>query len=198
VSFFEPPSPPKEPAPRRRPPWHGAPENELGVTVPLRFVLVRNDELVLAVVDAVAYSAGFSFRVALRVRPEAEFDPHTFFPMRARPTEGGLRLGIAFADGRKTANGFPPTRGETGPPEIVLAPGGGGGGGGRSFELRYWVYPLPPPGPVTFAVEWLGRGIGELTHEVDSAPIRDAAAQSEELWEDGREYEGGGWAQYAP
>jgi hypothetical protein len=44
--------------------------------------------------------------------------------------------------------------------------------------MRYWVWPLPPPGPLTFVVEWPAHGIAESRAELDTQPILDAAARA--------------------
>src|SRR5256885_6760927 len=52
--------------------------------------------------------------------------------------------------------------------------------------LRYWVWPLPPPGPVAFVCEWPAFGIPESRAELHARLILDAAARAVELWpEDG-------------
>jgi hypothetical protein len=48
----------------------------------------------------------------------------------------------------------------------------------------YWVWPLPPAGPMTFVCEWTAFGIRETRTEVDTKLILDAAAQSIKLWPD--------------
>ena len=47
---------------------------------------------------------------------------------------------------------------------------------------RYWVSPLPPPGPLAFASEWPAFGIPESRAEVDARLLLDAAGDSIELW----------------
>ena len=65
-----------------------------------------------------------------------------------------------------------PTEGD--PPGPLLWPGGGGGGGDR-WDQSYWLWPLPPPGPVAFVVEWPSEGIELTRHELDAAPILEAS-----------------------
>jgi hypothetical protein len=196
VSFFEPPPPPPEPPDAPQPPWVGPPENELGEAVPLRVVLVRRDDLALAVTDVVAYRTGCALRVVLRRRAPAD-GPDPFYAVHHAPRRGGLpdeqlRFGVELADGRRATNvGGPGFGREPGPRDAVLVPRGGGGGG-RSWDQSFWLWPLPPPGPLALVVEWPSEGV-ELTRvEVDAAPILEAAARSERLWDD--DDFGGGWA----
>jgi hypothetical protein len=191
VSFFEPspPTPPRQAA-HRPPPWVGPPENEFGVAVPVRLLLARTDELALALFDITAYSTGFSLRLGLRLHPDASIDPRgLMMQLHGGPMGGGdeqLRFGVEFADGRKATNVGP--RRPPGEEElpISLTPRGGGGGGGLSFDVGYWVFPLPPPGKLTVAVEWPARGLPETRHELAADAILEAAELSEQLWEDER------------
>ena len=63
---------------------------------------------------------------------------------------------------------------------------GGGGGGGWSYEVGYWVYPLPPSGAMTVAVEWPSQELGLTTRTIDGGEIAAAGARSELLWDDDR------------
>jgi hypothetical protein len=93
-----------------------------------------------------------------------------------------LRFGVRFADGRAATNlaRRPDWRSdEPGGPVLMEM---GGGSDGRRVDLRLWVWPLPPPGPVTFACEWPAFGVPESTADLDAAVILDAAARSVDLW----------------
>jgi hypothetical protein len=69
-----------------------------------------------------------------------------------------------------------------GEPTGPLMFGRGGGGGGAKWEQRYWVWPLPPAGPMAFVCEWPARAIPLTEHEVDGTRIREAASSAEVLW----------------
>jgi hypothetical protein len=47
---------------------------------------------------------------------------------------------------------------------------------------QYWLWPLPPPGTLTFAFEWPSKGIELSMKEVDAGLIIDASKFSEVLW----------------
>jgi hypothetical protein len=100
--------------------------------------------------------------------------------------EEQLRFGVEFADGRKATNLGQRRPPDDTAPSISLHPHGGGGGGGRSWQFGYWVYPLPPAGPLTLGVAWPTRGLPEQIHALDAAPITDAASASIVLWDDDR------------
>ncbi len=212
VSFFEPPA---TPPPRPEPPdlpqrraWWGAPENELGGPVPLRLVLARTDRVVIAVLGAVAFSAGIEFTLAVRRRLAAtataedidqfyEGDPfhppfgHPRMRMRRLPElpEDVLRFGVQFSTGQKatTTGGMRPwdfreeDEEEREPEGPILMEQGGSGGGGH-YDQDFWLWPLPPAGPFTFVVEWPSEQIELTRQEVDAALFLDASTQSERLW----------------
>jgi hypothetical protein len=185
--FFEPPPPPPEPEPYRQPPWVGPPSNVLGVAVPLRLLLARTADVAVAVVDATAYPTGLEFRVMVRRRERDRLafdDPLGFHGLhRGELAPDVLRFGVQLSDGSKATSldGFPPARVE--PPGPVLMRRGGGGGGGQ-WDLGFWLYPLPPPGPLAFVCEWPSESIGLTRQEIDADVIRAAADRAEVLWEE--------------
>jgi len=99
-----------------------------------------------------------------------------------------IRFGIQFSDGRKATNlsawlHFQRPGGPDAPPEgpVLLAHRGGGGGGGH-WQQWFWAWPLPPEGPLAFVCEWPLADIAETRSEIDSALLRDAAAEVVALW----------------
>jgi hypothetical protein len=191
VSFFEPPPPPPEPPEEhRQPAWIGPPENELGVAVPVRRVLFRNDDLAIALLGIVAFSNGIELQVVMRRRELAEEPDHLMHVHmdRHRRARGGelapevFRFGVEYADGRKATNlGFPFGPQEPTGPVLMER---GGGGGGRSWNFGYWLWPLPPPGPLRVVVEWPAMGISLTAVELDGAVLAAAAADVDVLWPD--------------
>ncbi len=57
-----------------------------------------------------------------------------------------------------------------------------GSGTRARFDQRFWVEPLPPPGPLGVVVEWERRGLRETRVDLDGSEIVDAAARAERLW----------------
>jgi hypothetical protein len=201
VSFFEPPPALPEPPVRQpRNPWIGPPENELGESVATRVVLVKRPDLAIALTDLAAYSCGLVGRFVIRKR-NAHMGRGLMQPMHPlmrRELAGAtelppelLRFGVEFSDGRRATTIEGPRGPRDEPPAIVLRQGGGGGGSG-SWEFNFWIWPLPPAGPLTFAVEWPAEGIELTMCEVDTALLLEAAASSEKLWEETGETGPGG------
>jgi hypothetical protein len=195
VSFFEPPPPPPRRPERRefpsRRPWWGTPKNELGAPVPLRLILGHTDRVAVAKVGATAYTTGVSLTVSVRRRESLaaddfedvdEFYDDPFEPpfghpgrRRRRARELAPEIGELFpwVDMDETEEREP-----TGP--VLMA--GGGGGGNREWEAEFWLWPVPPPGPLAFVIEWPSEKIELTKREVDAALFIEASRSSEELW----------------
>jgi hypothetical protein len=198
VSFFifEPPPPAHADEHEERPPtppWHGPPENIVGRAVPIEFVLARTEKLALAVWGVAAFPTGITFSLATVLREsdeDVDLDPDMMMHRYWRRRRSGhgdslpdelLRFGVQMADGTKATNLLLESWSAEAPPGPVLMPRGGGGGG-RVWRQGWWLWPLPPEGALTFACEWPAHGIPTTTHEVDAAPIRDAAAEALHIW----------------
>lgn len=164
----------------------------LGHALPLTFLLARTPRAAVLVQHLTVFPNGFEFRVVAACRLEGEiWDPmHGLAGFRGRPGQRGgemsdeiLRFGLQFADGSKVTNLGPPMigptdRAQTGPMLMHM----GGSGGGEVVEQMYWVWPLPPPGPLAFVCEWPKFGIELTRHEIDADLIRKASTQAIELW----------------
>jgi len=162
----------------------------------MREILASDPGVVIALIDCVAFSNGFEFGIAVRAREEIDsramgFGPPSFGTERP---EQQLQIGVQFADGRRAITGADPgpqfrahleaTR-EGLEPDLpdgpILSPRSGGGGG-RRWDFRYWAWPLPPEGRLTFACEWPARELALTSHDVDATEIRRAGSASTKLW----------------
>lgn len=180
------------------PPWVMPPEAELGVSVAARQVVSTQPGVVVGLTDCVAFSTGFQFGIAIRTKEEISASALGFggAPPAATSTGWQLRVAVKFADGREAV-----TSGHRPGPEIAayfsavqegkepdlpagpVIGGGEGGGGGKHWDFRYWVWPLPPDGPLTIVIEWHAAGIRHATHVMDGGSIRRAGATSKSIWE---------------
>jgi hypothetical protein len=164
--------------------------------MPLRIVVVAQPRLVVALVDCVAYSNGFKVGLSIRSKDDIDHRSIGFGPPMERETPGSLRVGLRFADGRETAtSGHGPNPNvmayyaawqEGREPEVPAGPviaHSSGGGGGKRWDWEYWVWPLPPDGPLTVSIEWLAGGVPLSSTEVDGGAIGRAGANSKRLWD---------------
>ncbi len=168
------------------------PENELPVDVGLTVMLGRSDDTAVGITQFQAFSTGFLFTLAVRVRrlpPELAhgglFTLVGYHPMPGIdiPLERRLLLGLEYPDGRRASTLRMPTPGPGMDDGHRLAlVQHGGNGGSQGVDQAYWVTPLPPEGPVTFVLAWPEFGLPESRTVVDSAAIRSAAERSHVLW----------------
>ena len=199
--FFEPPPPPPEPEPRYRTPrWLAPPGGTLPGVVALERVIVRTDRVAICLGRVAAYPEGFQFDIVTMGSPDhdLQLDPMSFhrrLPGRQLAPEL-LRVGVQFADGGKATNTSDGLA-AAGPPSGPVLHGGGGGGGGAAWRQTYWVWPLPPPGPLTVVCEWPVADIPLSRCEIDSGEIIAAARRAQVVFSDEHlpewpEDEGGG------
>jgi len=202
-SFPEPPPPAERPPAPPRPTWM-RPVAALPAAMAENAVIVREERLAIAVGGLSVYPNGFDFSIHVRSRGDGDqIDPHGSRRRRDYVLNTGrrdsgdpaqnLRVGVLFADGRRAASHqsrrhlMPDHDAE--PDEVVMLQGHGGGGD-RSWDMSYWIHPLPPEGPVTIVVSWLAHGIAEARHDLDGAAILAAAEKAIQLWPDDQPLEG--------
>ena len=200
MSFFDsiPQPPPPEPVRELRPAWARS-DAVIPGSVPAEVMLIRTEQVAVAIGSVRAYPNGFEFTLQTRLRREDESGPGAADPTeRHARWRGGqapddvLRLGVLYADGRRTATtaGHPLLDDDTDDRRLVLLPGGGGGDA-RRWDGDFWVHPLPPDGPVTFVASWPKHGVAETRVELDGAAIREAAGRAVTLWPEEPEPEPG-------
>jgi hypothetical protein len=194
--FFEVPPEPSRPPPRPpRPPWYGPPTGTLPGVIPLELVLAKSNRAAVYISRLTAYPSGFEVDVVTVSHPDHDDLDPALFGVRGRGSGHGegLRFGVEFAGGAKATNvgggiGVEPGTQPTGP---VLHSGGGGGGGGGHWRASYWVWPLPPAGPLAFVCEWPVAGIPLTRAQLDARVVLDAARRALVLFEDGPRRGGG-------
>lgn len=185
------------------PPWSAPPDNVVPGAVALQAVAAASSKAVVVVSILWACPVGFWYGLSIRLR---EPQPHgipeigPFFEPHGRDLESGAPLygageqfhfTLAFADGRTPRF----TGLVTAPSPVDPEPDGGishrelcgGVTPQRSYSIQ-WVWPLPPPGPLSFRCSWPAMAIGDTCVEMDSGPIREAAARAIVLWPPGPGY----------
>ena len=171
-----------------------APENEFPAGAGVTVLLGRTDDAAVGITQVEAFSTGFRFTLAVRLRrtlPEHArgglfmlISSHVH-PGVQIPQEERLLLGLEYHDGRRasTLQDMRRFHSDAAPDDeqLVLVQQGGGGDD-RSVDQSYWVSPLPPEGPVTVVLAWPAFGMPESRAVLDSAAIRAAAERSQLLW----------------
>jgi hypothetical protein len=165
----------------------GSPDGVLPGVAPVELLIASNERAAVYVGRCSAYPTGFELEVRVLLAADADLDPSLNGPHH-RPGRGSnyeemLKFGLEFSDGRKVTNVSPFPPGPEKPEEPVLWPQGGGGGGGR-WRQDFWVWPLPPTGPLAFVCEWPAAGIGLSRAETDAQPLLDAAARAVPVFPD--------------
>jgi len=169
----------RHPLPRPRgTPWD-PPRNELPRIAASGLLLARTEVVAVAVTAIWAYQAGFEFWIKAQFR-------HPGPGLDGQPDEQSLHVGVQFADGKKAVNvGHVPDPAGSVTDGLILNPLSFGAGR-RHQDRSYWVWPLPPAGPVTFVCEWPAFDIPETRADTEAQLILDAAGQSVQIWPPGR------------
>lgn len=166
------------------------PDNEIPAGVGLSILLGQSDNVAVGITQMEAFSTGFRFTVAVRVREPRMDRLPLFHLVGAHPagirseSEDRLLLGIEYADGRRasTISNVQIPGGMAPDDEQLTITSHNGAGGERAVDQTYWVAPLPPDGPVTVVMAWPGFGIPESRAVLDGVEIRAAAGRSRVLW----------------
>lgn len=180
---FEPPAdvPTSAPVP---PPWAAPPYGILPGAVALEVVLGASERAAAYIGRCVAYPAGFELDVRVMLAPGSEGLDPSLDGIYERPDGSDnaaemLRLSIEFPDGRALTNmGASRPRRWSDEPEGPVLWGMGGGGGGGHFQQDFWVWPLPPAGPIRLDCEWPAAGIALTRAEIDGQLLLDAAGRA--------------------
>jgi len=188
MTFFDDHDPPPRPKRERQPVWADAPAGVLPALSVQRAVLLRSSRAALVVDRFLVYPNGVVFTLATytsqaRTRSFGE-PPFPIYRPGAELTDDSIRFGIEFADGAKWTNLQPnfPRPGEDPVGPLVLGPSGGSSND-TTWEMRYWLWPLPPPGKISFLASWPSEGLEESIVDLDATEFRARAAQAEVLWD---------------
>lgn len=156
----------------------------IGGWVPWRLVLLRADEVLVVASEVEAFPDGVHLSIQIRVHPTLwERLPNGHPGLMGFGSNDGILFGVGYADGRKAILGRGhPTSIDEDPPGPLLMPRGGGGGTAE-WRMGVWLWPLPPPGDLTFVTAWPSQGISETSVTVDASELNAAASQAEHLWD---------------
>jgi hypothetical protein len=197
-----------EPEEPPQPAWTGPPDDVLPGVVPVELIIGQSESTVVMLTGMRAFPTGLGMRLVVRVRGRVHrrdlsgeiFDGPYTHDMDADWQAGRLKWGFEFADGRRVTNVDPPWPpisdrvgwaswppgpdhvDRAGEPDRPVLVGGGGGGGDRSADRAYWLWPLPPAGPLRVACQWLEQGIEMSVQDLQTRPFLEAAARARPIW----------------
>jgi hypothetical protein len=165
-------------------------------------LLAKTGRVAVALSHVEAYPNGFAFDIVILsnpMGPRSGLQAGPFGMGRPRTLQGP-RVGLEFADGKRVGDraaqqlGVPIIAGrravisslqkdDSGVPTEPILRHQGGGGGGQHFEMRFWCFPSPPPGPLKVFIEWVTADITEIMTMLDAAPILDATSRVVKIWD---------------
>ena len=151
------------------PPWLQTPRGATPGVLALELLLARTEKVAVAIPRLYGYLEGFEIELHVVSGADGrELDTRLDRASQAgrlQPDAHGrlpaemLRLAVQFADGSSVTNVTPLARDPTRKPDSPVMHAQGGGGGAGNWRQRLWVWPLPPPGRLTFICEWPALGI---------------------------------------
>lgn len=168
-----------------RTPGAGPPQDQVGVLALAAFVLARTPDVAVAVRGVTAYSDGLRLSVLVLFADEVGTEQLDWTLDDTSRSPGRFRVGCAFADGRRATTGrrdAPDVElpGDPTPRLVLLS----SATTALTWSGEYWLWPLPPVGPVVLGCRWPDRGLPETLVQVDGAALLTAAASSRSVWED--------------
>ncbi|MER7207827.1 hypothetical protein ABZ470_19815 [Streptosporangium sp. NPDC020072] len=189
---------------RDQPPWAGPPKDLLGGTVAVEQTLFQSDSITIVLASAVAFPENVKFHVRLAARRLLDEDEDSWWERRGLMFEGRrnrtrpsrlledevLRFGVRLPDGSKATTVDGRTNSDEWPPPRPKGPvlrqggGGGGGGGGRlaTGHWNLWMWPLPPPEPFEFVVQWPAFDVPLTFTKIDGEALTTAAERARSYW----------------
>ncbi len=160
--------------------WEGPPLRWLGGVASVGGLLGRSDSAVVRLLPSFAFPEGVLLGVELHARDDEvvldALSPAGF--SRGRVPGHVCRLGVLLADGGRATSVAGWAEGEPPAPQLRFV---GSSGGTRSVTAQFWLWPLPPPGPLTLTVQWPDQGIPLTRTQVDGTLLHDAADRAEPL-----------------
>jgi hypothetical protein len=168
-----------------RRPADGPSPDEVPVAVAINRVIARNDVVCLSLAVVLVSSAGVEGVILGRGRPLDDRDLSQVgldeVLWGSRPaTDGQFFFGLELAGGERLSSSH-----DAGASGGFQLSHGGSSSGTQDIEYRFWLAPLPPPGPLTVVVACPLLGIPETRTTFDAALLHAARRDVEELWPQG-------------
>lgn len=146
-------------------------------------VIHEGDDAVVTLDTLGVCPNGFTIQVAIHLNPRTA--QQTFSGFRA-PRIQMVRAGVRFVDGREGGR-RPQGRGDLAkddqgvPTEPYVSLHGGMGGGAGGWRIGFWVFPLPPDGPMDIFFQ-LRRMSPSRYVTLDGGEVRATATHARVAW----------------
>jgi hypothetical protein len=144
--------------------------------------IARSGSLVIAARQVLAFLAGAEVEVEAHARGSRAGTAPVPADLPGHPP---LRFHVQFADGREAAQDDETgLRSGRGPMLVVTGAqiSSGGPDDPEDVRLSLWIWPLPPPGPVTVTCSWPSRGLRGARLVLDGDAIQAAARRALPFW----------------
>jgi hypothetical protein len=159
--------------------------------VPWNIALSRGDNHYIALTDFAAFPSGVAFTMQAVFRPGslAPAPQNNDLPAPGFTSDMGSMLSlfgalqVVLADGDKAVRNPKAVVGEQ--PDSPVLMGRGGSKTGDEWHQSMWLWPVPPPGPVTFTLSSARHGVTDATVTMDATELIAASKRAEKLWDIG-------------
>lgn len=184
--FFEPPPPQSNPEHRKWSPplWDRPSEGSIPEILAVNELVHQNDDAIVMLDTLGIYPNGFTIQVSIHLNPHRAQETTQRFHGAARMQM--VLAGVRFADGReggrRPQGGAILVQDDQGVPTEPHVGFHGGGGGSGGWRFGFWVFPLPPDGPLDIFIGLPTDDAIEAKVTLDGAQVRSAAAQARVVW----------------
>ena len=187
-------SPPVDGEPPPRPEWFGPPEDAVGAILALDRILLRREDVGIALTHATAYPTGCLLHLRFAVHRSDAQDKVQGRPHLGRRPEpfqldpDGLHFDIRYPDGNQVGTrrhavadvvaDYRAQRQRRTP--MLMHWGGSSGGTGAHWtgDRQLWLYPLPQPDVLELTWQWSGLEVPSGQTELDGTAILAAAQRA--------------------
>ncbi len=173
------------------------PTGEVPAVLSVTAVLASNHHVAVSLRTVRIFSDGVQLDIGAKLRRADASDERwedligrfDEFGRFRRRSGGRLRVGLLLADGgRAVSSARGSDRGNDETAAVYRLTRGGGGGTGsddyHEMEWTFWVWPLPPDGPVTVIVDWAAFELEERRFRFDGSTLSSAASHAISMWPD--------------